>query len=163
MPRSSITHLLSLFVGCVASLSVLPGPYHQLPNITNPLAAPGTCTPFKLFYVRPQWRDCDTVIDSLSSSRTTGNFHARGAFDDWQLPVQDEYKTCIIFTQITQASLGETSSWYEIRTAARKLNDDCRKKAVLGDVTGGVVKIGEHGWIRITLQRSLMGGETKGE
>ena len=64
---------------------------------------------------------------------------------------------------MTQSSLGESSSWYEIKTAARKLNNDCRKKAVLGDVSGGVVRIGEHGWIRISLQRSMMGAEVKGE
>ena len=64
--------------------------------------------------------------------------------------------------EITQSALGEAGSWYEIKTAAQKLNDECRKKAIMGEVSGGVVRVGEHGWIRISLQRSLMGGEVKG-
>ena len=163
MPRNSIIHLLSVFICCVTSLSLLPGPYHQLSNITNPLATPGSCTPFRLLYVRPQWRDCAVAIDSFPSSRVPGNFHAKGEFDEWQLPVQEDYETCRVYIEMTQSSLGESSSWYEIKTTARKLNDECRKKAVLGDVSGGVVRIGEHGWIRISLQRSMMGAEVKGE
>ena len=164
MPRSSSIHLLSIFVCCVASLSLLPGPDHQLSNITtSPLAAPGICTSFKLFYTRPKWRDCDTAIDSLSSSRDVCNFHQGGEVDDWQLPVSDIYETCYVYTEITQSSLGETSSWYEIKTAARKLNDDCRKKKILGDITGGVVRIGEHGWIRISIRTNVSGGKVKGE
>ena len=62
-----------------------------------------------------------------------------------------------------QSALGEASSWYEIKTAASKLNDECRKKGVVDDISGGVVRIGEHKWIRISLQRSLMGGEVEGE
>ena len=156
MPRSSIAHLLSIFICCVASLSLLPGPDHQLSNITtSPLAAPGICTPFKLLYTRPKWRDCATAIESLSDSRDVGNFHKGGEFDDWQLPVTDIYNTCLVYMEITQSSLGETSSWYEIKTAATKLNDDCRKKMILADISGGVVRIGEHGWIRISLQTNL--------
>ena len=165
MPRSSIVHLLlSIFICCVTSLSLVPEPYHQLSNVTNPLAAPGICTPFRLLYVRPKWRDCAVAIDAESSSRVSGNFHAKGEFDKWQLPVQDEHGTCLVYIEITQSALGEHSSWFEIKTAARKLNDECRKKAVMGgDVSGGVVRVGEHGWIRISLQRSMMGGEVKGE
>ena len=163
MPRSGIVHLLSIFICCVASLSLPQGPYHQLSNITDPVAAPGICAPFKLFYVRPKWRDCAVVIDSLSDSRVPGNFHAKGEFDDWQLPVQDVYGTCLVFIEIMQSSLGEASSWFEIKTAARRLNDECRKSSILGDVSGGVVRIGEHKWIRVSLQRSLMVGEVEGE
>ena len=164
MFRSSIFHLLSVFISCVASLSLLPGPNHQLSNITtNPLDAPAICTPFRLLYVRPQWSDCATAIEPFSSSRVSGNFHAKGDFDDWQLPVQQVYGTCLVYVEITQSALGEASSWYEIKTAAQKLNDECRKKAIMGEVSGGVVRVGEHGWIRISLQRSLMGGEVKGE
>ena len=164
MPRSSIVHLLSIFICCAASLSLLPGPNHQLSNITtDPLAAPGICTPFRLLYVRPQWRDCAAAIDAFSSSRVIGNFHAKGEFDEWQLPVQEVRETCLVYIEMTQSSLGEASSWYEIKTRARKLNDECRKQAMFGDVSGGVVRIGEHGWIRISLQRSMMGGEVKGE
>ena len=163
MPRSGIVHVLSIFICCVASLSLPPAPYQQLSNITNPVAAPGICAPFKLFYVRPKWRDCSVIIDSLSDSRVPGNFHARGDFDDWQLPVQDVYETCLVFIEMTQTSLGEASSWFEIKTVARRLNDECRKSSVFGDVSGGVVRIGEHKWIRVSLQRSLMGGEVEGE
>ena len=31
----------------------------------------------------------------------------------------------------------------------------------MGDVSGGVVQIGEHRWIKISLARSLMGGEVE--
>ena len=165
MPRSSLVHLLSIFIRFVASLSLVPGPNQQLSNVTDPLAAAaaaaGICTPFRLFMVRPQWSDCAAAIDFLSGSRVLGNFHAKGAFDDWQLPVRDVQGTCAVLIEITQPALGEQSSWYEIKGAAIKLNDECRKKAVMGDVSGGVVQIGEHRWIKISLARSLMGGEVE--
>ena len=154
MPRTITVFLLSSFIHYVAS-SALPGASLQTVNTTESLAGLGTCTGFKLFRPRPLYGDCSEAINRLSDSSLHGNFHARGDFDDFQLPLAEEVETCIVKVETRQSSLGESSSWHEIKTAAKNLKDQCRVKQIF-DVTGGVVRVGQHQWIQISLARTLM-------
>lgn len=147
--------LLSIFFIYYVASSSLPETF----NTSHLLNAQATCTGFKLFQLRPLYRDCDRAVDFLSSSRLPGNFHSGSPMDMWQLPVTETVDTCELRLQLAPLSLPEPGSWKEIKGAARRLNEDCRNKAALGDVTGGAVTAGVHDRIQISMVRKASGGE----
>lgn len=73
--------------------------------------------------------------------------------DVWQLPVTETAGTCKVLIDLLPFSLPEPSSWREVKAAAGKLNEDCRVKTALSDVTGGAVAAGDHGRIQISMLR----------
>lgn len=77
--------------------------------------------------------------------------------DEWQLPVTETAGTCELSLQLARLSLPEPGSWTEIKAAARMLNEDCRSKAALGDVTGGAITAGPHDRIQISMVRRTSG------
>ena len=79
--------------------------------------------------------------------------------DSWQLPVTETAGTCELLLQLAPLSLPEAGSWTEIKAAARILNEDCRSKAALGDITGGDITAGPHDRIQISMMRRKSGTE----
>lgn len=158
MPRRLRFLLLNIFACYVASSSH-PQTLSPTSNTTRLPNAQATCTGFKLFQLRPLYRDCNRAIDGLSSSRLPGYFHSGRAIDQWQLPVTETDGTCEVLIELAPLSLPEASSWRDVKAAARKLNEDCRSRAALGDITGGAVTAGPHDRIQILMVRRTSGGE----
>lgn len=79
--------------------------------------------------------------------------------DAWQLPVTETAGTCEVLLELLPFSLPEPGSWKEVKAAARKINEDCRVKSALSDVTGGAVAAGEHDRIQISMVRNSRGTE----
>lgn len=79
--------------------------------------------------------------------------------DTWQLPVTETVGTCDVLVQLAPFSLPEPGSWREVKAAARNVNEYCRTKASLGDVTGGADTAGEHGRVQISITRTTSGVE----
>lgn len=158
LPRHLSFLLLNTFFCYVASLSVSE-PLTLTSNITQSPNAQPSCTGFKIFKLRPLYRDCDRAISALSSSLIPGNFHTGRPGDDWELPDTYIAGTCEIDLRLAPLSLPEPSSWMEVKAAVTKLNDDCRVKSTLGDVTGGRFTAGPHDRIFIQLLRINPGVE----
>lgn len=149
---------LNIFLCRVAS-SWLPATSNLSSNTTHLPTAQATCTGFKLFQLRPFYRDCNSAVEILSSSRLPGYFHSGGSMDTWQLPVTETVGTCDLSLQLAPFSLPERGSWQIVKAAARRLNEDCRVKATLGDVTGGAITAGQHDRVQISMVRRTRGGE----
>lgn len=158
MPRHLNFLLLNIFLCYVASSS-LPEPFTPTSNTTHLSATQPSCTGFKIFQLRPLYRDCDRAVSALSSSRLPGYFHSGSTMDDWQLPVTETAGSCEILVQLAPLSLPEASSWKEVKAAAAKLSDVCRVKSPLGDVTGGEIAAGPHDRIQISMVRRTGGLE----
>lgn len=156
MSRCLSLLLLSVFICYVASSS-LPTMLNLTSNTTQQPNAEASCTPFKLFQLRPHYRDCDHAVNALSASRLPGHFHSEGPMDDWQLPIIETAGTCEILLKLLPFSLPEPSSWQELKAVARKLNEECRVGVPLEDVSGGAITAGPHGRILISMVRTTRG------
>lgn len=77
--------------------------------------------------------------------------------DVWQLPITETVGTCDLLLELSRFSLPEFSSWQEIKEVARHLDEKCRGKGALGDVTGGAASTGVHGRIQVSMVRSKGG------
>ncbi|CAD6577520.1 MAG: hypothetical protein ASARMPREDX12_008384 [Alectoria sarmentosa] len=159
MPHLLRLLLLNLFFVRYVASSSLPETFNLTSNTTHMPTAQATCTGFKLFKLRPLYRDCNRAIDFLPSGRAPGYFHSGRPMDSWQLPLTETVGTCDVLVQLSPFSLPEPGSWREVKAAARDLNEDCRTKAALGDVTGGAVSAGQHGRVQISIARTTGGVE----
>lgn len=155
MPRGLIFLLLSTFIYPVASLS-LPETTSLHTANTATITHQNTCTTFSLFQLRPLYYDCNLAIDALSSSRVPGTFHSYlgRSMDLWHLPVTQRVGTCKILVRMLARSSVETSTWAALKSAAGRLNEECRVGAPWGDVTGGVTLAGEHKLIEVSIART---------
>ncbi|CAF9908207.1 MAG: hypothetical protein ALECFALPRED_004350 [Alectoria fallacina] len=154
MPHFLSLLLLNLFFVRYVASSSLPETFNLTSNTTHLPTTQATCTAFKLFKLRPLYRDCNSAVDILSSSRVPGYFHSGRPMDTWQLPVTETFGTCDVLLQLAPFSLPERSSWRQVKAAARDLNEYCRTKKALSDVTGGAVTVGDHGRIQISIVRT---------
>ena len=153
MPRRLSFLLLNLFACYVASSSP-PETLYPPSNTTRLLPnAQATCSGFKLFQLRPLYGDCTRAVDDLSSSRVPDYFHSGSPIDVFQLPVTEAVGTCELLVQLAPLSLPDFSSWHEVKAVARQLNEHCRVRKALSDVTGGTITAGIHDRIQISMVR----------
>ena len=112
------------------------------------------------FAIIPHYKDCIIAYNRLPHSGIRGSFHQTGEEDLYRLPVSRWYRTCMINVSLLKDDQQDESSWVEIAFMAEILNDLCidRKN------TGGYLRMGENGRIRITLlgvnlQNGTAGGQ----
>lgn len=82
--------------------------------------------------------------------------------DDWQLPVTETVGACQVGVRMARFSSPEEASWMGVKEAAVRVNERCRVRGALMDVTGGWTTVGLHGWIEVVIERCGSGSGVEG-
>lgn len=124
----------------------LPTPLNQTVEFPSQLTSSWGCA-HEPFGDAPLYTDCEVLYRQLPQSIDQATFHQKGEHDEYRLPVDRSYNTCMLAITLLIEGLQDRSSWAEIAFRAEMLNDMC----VNGTNDGGYVKTGERGMILVLL------------
>ena len=141
----------------------LPTPLNQSMESLSKLTSEWECVLIHLDII-PRYKDCIKAYNQLPNrlpySSIRGSFHQIGEEDLYKLPVSRWHRTCLINVSLFRDNQQDVASWVEIVFMAEQLNDLC----IQGTNTGGYLRMGENGRIKITLlgvnlQNGTAGGQ----
>ena len=137
----------------------LPTPLNQSMESLSVMPSDRDCVRIH-FDIIPHYKDCIKAYNKLPHSSIRGSFHQTGEEDLYKLPVSTWHRTCMVNVSLLQDNQQDVASWVEIAFMAEILNDLC----INGKNTGGYLRMGENGRIKITLlglnlQNGTAGGQ----
>ena len=97
-------------------------------------------------------RDCLQAIELLPDVMTPGYFHYGGPPDGFELPAMEHHGTCMIILSLDDGQ-PDLSSWSMISHVASQLIEICSIGLFPRGYTGGWMKLGERGAIRISVEK----------
>ena len=103
----------------------------------------------------PLYRDCDNIIDHIMPLYDTPHeFHStyQDDQDPYQLPYEEQFRTCAIVVDLVPGYTRETSSWLNIRAMAMGVTKWCVHE---GPGLGGSVRMGFDFKMSISVLGSL--------
>ena len=118
------------------------------------LSAQVTC--YDSLYDRRRARKdhCIRAINLLPESVTPSIFHTGGLDDSYLLPRTIQYESCRVIISLENSP--DLSSWHRISYAAAQVVFSCTRTYAFLPRTGGYTYVGDHGEIKISVERDPM-------
>ena len=97
---------------------------------------------------------CIRAINLLPESVTPSIFHTGGLDDSYRLPRTIQYESCRVILSLQNGP--DLSSWHWISYAAAQVVFSCARTYAFSPRTGGYTYVGDHGVIKISVERDPM-------